>query len=55
MLPPRPDDAVPVPISSDPLFPELDVPVLNIRSPLTPDEPEFALDISTEPLEDWEP
>jgi len=34
-----------------PLVPELAVPVLKINPPLTPDEPAFADDIITTPLE----
>jgi len=47
--------AAPEPTKSDPLLPELDVPVLRTRIPLEPAVPAFAVDIINAPLLPTEP
>ena len=41
--PPVPAVAAPDPIQTVPVVPELEVPVLKVITPLTPDEPAFAV------------
>merc|ERR1712091_716082 len=50
MEPPLPLATVPVPTRSSPLLPELVVPLLNIRKPLTPVVPALAVLITMDPL-----
>jgi hypothetical protein len=47
----RPPFANPLPISSVPVLPTVDVPVLNTKSPLPPEVPELAVDNNKLPLE----
>ena len=49
IAPPRPDNALPVPIDTEPLLPLLDVPVDNTTNPLTPPVPALAVWINMEP------
>jgi len=49
--PPRPDAAAPEPIIIAPLLPELEVPVLRTRTPLTPEAPELAVWRRRSPLD----
>ena len=53
--PPRPLFEVPDPINILPLLPTLDDPVLRIIKPLEPDTPAFALDSSSDPLDEMVP
>ena len=47
--------AAPEPIEIVPVVPELDVPELKVMTPLTPDEPAFAVRIVMAPLVDSVP
>ena len=53
--PPAPQLAEPEPIYNAPLFPTLDVPVLNTNKPLTPLFPAFEVPTTNAPLENAEP
>ena len=55
MAPALPFVAAPDDIVIDPELPSLVVPVANRREPLTPFPPEFALAITTDPLDRDEP
>lgn len=55
MAPALPFVAAPDDIVIDPELPSLVVPVANRREPLTPFSPEFALAITTDPLDRDEP
>jgi hypothetical protein len=55
MAPPRPTVAAPVPIQIWPLFPLLELPEENTRTPETPASPAFVLRIVTAPLVDSVP
>ena len=49
-MPPVPAVAAPLPIEIVPVLPELEVPELNTITPLTPDEPAFAVRTVIAPL-----
>ena len=55
IAPAFPDSESPVPKKSDPLEPELDVPVLNVILPLRPEAPALLVSIVTDPLDELRP